>query len=153
MTDIRTLRVQGKLLKALKLFRAKMIDIENFADALRSTECLLEKYCDNSFPYEQQFLNTTVNLLDAIRSEVYLHMYNFKYDNEDVTPELWNSSNKWITEKFNDDINDLEKLIIRGSEGGAPVSNEERTEWWKMQKQREREEFYRLNGYYEDDEQ
>ncbi len=77
MTDIRTLRVQAKLLKALRLFRAEMIDIEKFADVLRSTECLLEKYCDNSFPYEQHFLNTTVNLLDAIRSEIYLHMYIF----------------------------------------------------------------------------
>ncbi len=76
----------------------------------------------------------------------------FKYDNEDVTPELWNSSNKWIAQKFNEDINDLEKLIIRGSEEGAPVTEEERAEWWKMQKEREREEFYKLNGYYEDEE-
>ena len=46
----------------------------------------------------------------------------------------------------------VEKLLIRGSEDGAPVTDEERAEWWKMQKQREREEFYKLNGYYEDDE-
>ena len=44
-----------------------------------------------------------------------------------------------------------EKLIIRGSEEGATVTDEERAEWWKMQKQREREEFYKLNGYYEDE--
>ena len=43
--------------------------------------------------------------------------------------------------------------MIRGSEDGAPVTDEERAEWWKMQKQREREEFYKLNGYYEDEEE
>lgn len=49
-------------------------------------------------------------------------------------------------------VEKIEKLIIRGSEEGAPVTDEERAEWWKIQKQREREEFYKLNGYYEDEE-
>ncbi|MBR1479335.1 MAG: hypothetical protein IJ599_00330 [Alphaproteobacteria bacterium] len=151
MIDIRTLRIQVKLLKSLKLLTEKMVDIEVFSEALKNAEHMLEKYCDNSFLYEKHFLNAVVDLLDAICSEVYLHMHTFGYGDEEVTPELSSSSNAEIMKQFENDICNLEKLIIRGSEEGAPLTDEERTEWWKMQKQREREEFYKLNGYYEDE--
>ena len=48
-------------------------------------------------------------------------------------------------------VYDIEKLIIRGNADGEPVTESERAEWWKKQKEKEREEFYNLNGYYEDD--
>ena len=47
-------------------------------------------------------------------------------------------------------VDKIEKLIIRGNIEGDPITESERAEWWKKEKEREREEFYNLNGYYED---
>jgi hypothetical protein len=45
----------------------------------------------------------------------------------------------------------IEKLIVRGHCGGSSLTDEERAEWWKKQKKHERDEFYKFNGYYEDE--
>lgn len=134
--------------------RLRQITIKDLEDILFSAVTELRSYCDNSFEYEQQLIDTLVNLGEEINDEVYFYWFAVGQPNisNEEQKNIPNDVNDKLSEEFDSKIDNLEKLIIRGSEGGAPVSNEERTEWWKMQKQREREEFYKLNGYYEDEE-
>ena len=151
--DIRTLRILAVLQNAVEALEQKDGRIEVFSSALGDAESMLNGYCDNGFPYEQKLIAVLDNLYEGLSEDIYLSSCSSETGYEVNESLFQDADNEELKRRYKDDINDLEKLIIRGSEGGAPVSNEERTEWWKMQKQREREEFYRLNGYYEDDEQ
>jgi hypothetical protein len=46
-------------------------------------------------------------------------------------------------------VGKIEKFVIRKKQSGSPITKKERKVWWKKQKERERKEFYKTNGYYE----
>ena len=153
MIDIRTLRIQAQLLSALSEVRLGKIKMKHLERILFSISDELEAYCDNSFPYEKQLNNAVVNLGQDIDDEVYYYWFvigeqDINRDEETNIPEDVNDN---LQKEFALKMCNLEKLIIRGKEEGEPITDNERIEWWKMQKKREREEFYKMNGYYEDD--
>ena len=149
--DIRTLRIQEKIISALCDIRLKRSDVAYLVNILSSAKDELSGYCDNSFPYEKKLCSVVANMCEHLSEEIYIFSYG-KGDDNFTTTGLPSKINEELLQIFGKDLSDLEKLIIRGSEEGAPVTEEERQEWWKKQKEREREEFYKMNGYYEDEE-
>ena len=151
--DIRTLRILATLQNAIQALEAEGGNAKVFSSALSDARNMIDGYCDNAFPCEQKLSGVLDNLHECLSEDIYLSSCSSK-TGYDVNESLFHDEdNEELKQRYKNDINDLEKLIIRGSEDGAPVTDEERAEWWKMQKQREREEFYKLNGYYEDEEQ
>lgn len=128
--------VDSRVIKACSAFRNRDISLAEFAwiaSEASSGMCSLED-------------KNLAEILRSIGGTFDIEWYANFMDIEETEEGYEN-----IRKKMLPYVDRVEKLIIRGSEEGAPVTDEERTAWWKMQKAREREEFYKLNGYYEDE--
>ena len=130
--------LDGKIINACQNFVSEKISVTDASEMFGS-------FGDQIRSLEDQRLK---DLLESIASTFDIFWYAMAMDVEETERGYIR-----IREEMLPYVDKIEKLIIRGSEDGAPVTEEERTKWWKMQKQREREEFYKLNGYYKDEEQ
>jgi len=108
---------------------------------------MLEHYSDQIDSLETRELE---NALDAVKYQYDLIFW-YPYD-IDEQPEVTGNIENEVREELLPYVEKIEKLIIRGTVDGNPITKEERAEWWKQQKKRERQEFYNRNGYYEDEE-
>ena len=130
--------LDGKIINACQNFVSEKISVTDASEMFGS-------FGDQIRSLEDQRLK---DLLESIASTFDIFWYAMAMDVEETERGYIR-----IREEMLPYVDKIEKLIIRGSEDGAPVTEEERAKWWKMQKQREREEFYKLNGYYKDEEQ
>ena len=132
--------LDSKLVLSCREYRKGLISSKQFKELLN--ECSLSM---NSLE-TRKLENMVLAAIDRYNS-----IFWYPYE-EDEEPEVTETIEKEVRSEILPYVEKIEKLIIRGSEEGAPVTDEERQAWWKMQKEREREEFYKMNGYYEDDE-
>lgn len=122
---------------------------ENYRNGIISSEKISELFDQYSLLMNSLETRDIENAVCAVHDE-YECIFWYPYK-EDEQPEITDEIELNTRNKVMPYVERVEKLIIRGTEEGAPITDEERAEWWKMQKQREREEFYKLNGYYEDE--
>jgi hypothetical protein len=113
-------------------FKQNKISVLTFAEKLYVAGTELCSYCDNK-SHEEILGNYLCDLGYAIDDEIYV--FSIK--------KAENYAKQYIDQ--------IEKLVIRGTVEGWPITEKERIEWLEEQKQKEREEFYKINGYYEDE--
>ena len=77
--DIRTLRIQEKIISALCDIRLKRSDVAYLVNILSSAKDELSGYCDNSFPYEM------ANMCEHLSEEIYIFSYGKGDDNFTTT--------------------------------------------------------------------
>lgn len=147
--QIRTVFMQSKALKACENFLADVVNSKEFADELFGIVSMIRGYCD-SRSYEEKLANYFCDLGGKIRDETYIYWYFKNKEEQENILELPGDVELDIKNEILPDLLDIEKLIVRGSTEGEPITESERAEWWQKQKAKEREEFYNLNGYYED---
>ena len=128
--------LDGEIIEACQQFIAKSLDI-------RASSKLFDSFATKVTSLEDKRLR---NLLESVTSTFDIFWYAMAMDIEETQ-----AGYDEIRKEMIPYIEKIEKLIIRGKEEGEPITDNERIEWWKMQKKREREEFYKMNGYYEDD--
>jgi hypothetical protein len=130
--------IDSQVMNACKNYREKKLlsdEFSIFCDMCAEKVISLE---------DQDLMNSLYSIRDKYSS---IFWYPYEEDEKSqITDEIENETR----EELMPYVEDVEKLIIRGTTDGDPVTEEERTEWWKQQKEREREEFYNRNGYYDD---
>jgi hypothetical protein len=113
-------------------FKEGKISPAQFGEQLSGAGAELCSYC-NSNSYEEMLGDYLRDVGYAIKDEEYVF------------------SEQRAKEYAIQCVDTIEKFVIRGTSEGDPITEEERTKWWAKQKEREREEFYNRNGYYEDE--
>ena len=147
--NIKTVQIQKKVLNGIRDYIEFRIKASDFAWILSDSSAMLRGFCDTK-SYEENFANYLYEMADWVSEEIYLYLYDHGLEDSNTAVKLPDNVEHEIQEAIVKNIDKIEKLIIRGNIEGEPITESERAEWWKKQKEREREEFYKQHGYYED---
>ena len=128
-----------KIMNACESYRNGTISSKEIAE-------LFDQYSYLMSSLETKELEKAVCTINDVYENIF--WYPYEYDEQ---PEMTKKIEQDVKIEIMPYVENVEKLIIKGSEDGDPITDEERELWWKKQKEREREEFYKRNGYYEDE--
>ena len=126
----------GRVVNACQQFVSKTMDARS--------ACKVFKDCSTQIAsLENRRLK---DLLESVASTFDIFWYAMAMDVEETQ-----NGYEEIRKEMLPYVEKIEKLVIKGREDESTITDNERAEWWKYQKEREREEFYKMNGYYEDE--
>ena len=130
------IEIDSKIMKACENYKNRNLSSANFAWIAYEISNLL---CSKE---DENLSDMLYNINSTFDTEWYMNFMDI---------EETEKGHEMIRKAILPYVGNVEKLIIRGSENGDPITDEERELWWKKQKEREREEFYKRNGYYENE--